>query len=166
MEIKTEWVKEGLQKMLGFDPQVFDWKTEDFTKVGDNYATIVTSIKSTLIRDENIELAMMKNRDQFVSVNISNEDSKEDKVVVTFIAKYLPRRGQGPFQKILMLCHETECIFLETIAPRLNSVIESLNMKPLVLPKCFFSNNEPGNEILINEDMRKHKATLKYYRRT
>lgn len=43
--LTDDLLREGLKKDKGEAAQLVSWRCEDFTKLGDNYATFVTSVK-------------------------------------------------------------------------------------------------------------------------
>ena len=124
-------VKNAVENDLGENYSLISFKFDDFTKKGDNYASLVTSIKAKLNHNKN------------------NSESE-----VTYIVKLNPKREAELWNSIEndFFIHEGE--FFKTICPELNKILSSISETPLNMPQSFFRCYTPMREHLINEDMR------------
>ena len=108
--------------------ELLSWKTKNFTKIGDNYASFVTSIEAE------------------ISINGIKDE-------VYYIAKLNPCRTSECWNVFNNHAFKQEIEFLTQIKPMLSSFIKS-NEK-LAFPKCYYSSTEKDKELIITEDLRK-----------
>lgn len=127
--ITEEHVKEALKSDKGGDALLKSWKVVDFTKPGDNYACIVTSV----------EVSYLKN----------DEDCE-----VTYIVKLNSLRNLEGFLELTPVMFEKEGKFYQEILPALNEALHSAGQEPLHLPKCFHVVVEHDKEQIYFEDLR------------
>ena len=100
---------------------------KDFTKKGDNYGCIVTS------------------------VNVSYIENGLDKET-SYVAKLNPRRSAGFDKSKLMF--KKEIGFYTEILPLLNEELKGVNEPALRIPKCFHCVTEELLEVIYLEDLR------------
>lgn len=122
---------ETLARDKGNQARLASWTVEDFTKKGDNYATVVTSVS--------------------VKYYIQGEEHKESYVVklnlqCTFSSS--ESFGSTMFKK--------EAEFLEKIKPLLSSELEAVGQSELRMAKCYHTSLETMKELIILEDLRQY----------
>ena len=114
---------------LGQDAKVLSWTVSDFTKPGDNFATVVTSIKvKALVKDEEKNLS--------------------------YVVKLNPCRESVQWSAMVQPLFIHEISFFTEIGPCINGYLK--NQQPLRVPKCYYSTLEPGKELMINNDLREN----------
>ena len=126
--VTDEMVRKAVRADKGAGAKLTSWSIEDFTKKGDNYACVVTSIKGK---------ALVSNKEEDIS----------------YILKLNP--GMSPFpSEMLAGLFKKEGTFFSEIGPILSEVLESYNQPPLRVPKCYFADYTAQKEILICQDLR------------
>ncbi|XP_064120750.1 uncharacterized protein LOC135225347 [Macrobrachium nipponense] len=127
--ITEEHVQEALKSDKGGDALLKSWEVVDFTKPGDNYACIVTSV----------EVKYLKN----------NEECE-----VSYVVKLNSLRNLEGFPELTTVMFEKEGRFYQEILPALNAALLSSGQEPLHLPKCFHVFLGPDKEQIYFEDLR------------
>ncbi|XP_068230091.1 uncharacterized protein [Palaemon carinicauda] len=128
--ITEENVKKVLQVDKGSDAVLKSWKVVDFTKGGDNFACLVTSVEAKYSKNG------------------------EDDCDVSYVVKLNPHRNFGDFQEIEPILFTKEGKFYEELVPLLNEVLTSVGEEPLRFPKSFLISLEEEKEQLYFEDLR------------
>ncbi|XP_068229157.1 uncharacterized protein [Palaemon carinicauda] len=128
--ITEENVIKALKVDKGSKALLKSWKVVEFTKRGDNYACLVTSVE----------------------VKYSTNEKQDCEV--TYVVKLNPHRKFGDFQEAEPYIFEKEGKFYEELVPLLNEAIISTGQKPLCFPKCFLVSLEEGKEQIFFEDLR------------
>ncbi|XP_047494063.1 uncharacterized protein LOC125042469 [Penaeus chinensis] len=127
--ITEEAVKEALKADKGPEAQLASWEIEDFTKKGDNYSAMVTSVKLDF------------------AVNGDNGS-------LIYIVKVNPCHGREMFDDVTHKVFLKETEFYVKLLPQLNAVLEEAGMELLALPRCFYGTVEKKKELLFLEDLR------------
>ncbi|XP_068230086.1 uncharacterized protein [Palaemon carinicauda] len=127
--ITEEHVKEVLKCDKGSDAVLESWKVVDFTKPGDNYACVVTSVEVKYLKD--------------------NQESQ-----VTYVVKLNGLRNLEGFPDLTIVMFDKEGKFYQEILPALNEALISAGQEPLRLPKCFHVFLEDKKEQIYFEDLR------------
>ncbi|KAK7082820.1 hypothetical protein SK128_022979 [Halocaridina rubra] len=125
----------ALEADKGKDAKLISWNTVDFTKKGDNFISYVTSVR--------------------VKYFLNNAEQH-----VIYVVKLNPLRDFEAFEEFTTKMFVKEIDFYRNFLPELNSVLESLKLPPLRLPKCFHATKEPGKELIILEDLRSSGFTM------
>ncbi|XP_068230084.1 uncharacterized protein [Palaemon carinicauda] len=127
--ITEDHVTKALNSDKGSDAVLESWKVVDFTKPGDNYASIVTSVE--------VKYQM-------------NEQECE----VTYVIKLNSLRNLGGLSALTPMNFAKEGGFYGEVVPALNEILVSAGQHPLRFPKCFLASLEDGKEQLYFEDLR------------
>ncbi|XP_068230087.1 uncharacterized protein [Palaemon carinicauda] len=127
--ITDEHVKEALKCDKGSDAVLESWKVVDFTKPGDNYVCVVTSVEVKYLKD--------------------NQECQ-----VTYVVKLNGFRNLEGFPDVTKVLFEKEGKFYQEILPALNEALISAGQEPLRLPKCFHVFLEDKKEQMYFEDLR------------
>ena len=125
--VTDEAVNAAVLADKGPDAKVLSWHIQDFTKYGDNFATIVTCIKVKALINGNEE-------------NLS------------YVTKLNPCREAVAWNQMTAPIFEHEIVFFTKIASHINNYLKD----PLRIPTCYYSSMESGKEILINNDLREN----------
>lgn len=128
--ITDEDVQKALTTDKGTKAILSSWSVEDFTKPGDNYANIVTSVKVKFTldgREENVSY-VVKINSQYEFLKLTEDFS------------------YNIFRK--------EAGFYTDIAPALTTELRAASMDELRVPKCFHVNMETDRERIFLEDLR------------
>uniref|UniRef100_A0A0P4VY71 CHK kinase-like domain-containing protein n=2 Tax=Scylla olivacea TaxID=85551 RepID=A0A0P4VY71_SCYOL len=112
----------------GAAAQLTAWKVVDFTKKGDNYACLVTSVE--------------------VKYEIDGKSSE-----VVYVVKINSGKTFGG-ENMFDLFFEKECKFFLDIAPQINSILREIGHTKINVPKCFHASLEKGKEVIFLEDLR------------
>ncbi|XP_063889126.1 uncharacterized oxidoreductase dhs-27-like [Scylla paramamosain] len=121
-------VRAALMSDKGAAAQLTAWKVVDFTKKGDNYACLVTSV------EVNYEI-----------------DGKSSEVV--YVVKINSGKTFGN-NDLIEIAFQKECKFFLDIAPQINSVLKEIGQREINVPKCFHASLEKGKEVIFLEDLR------------
>ncbi|XP_042872423.1 uncharacterized protein LOC122253423 [Penaeus japonicus] len=127
--ITEEHVKAALKTDKGPDARPTSWVVKDFTKKGDNYACVVTSIE--------------------VQYQLSGIEHQ-----VTYIAKLNPCRHTESLNSFATAVFEKETGFYREIVPLLNAELQSIGQDPLKFARCFATFTGKHSEVIILEDLR------------
>ena len=104
-----------------------------FTKKGDNYGSLVTSIVAKVKDESNQKIA-----DEITYIAKVNTDSSSE------ASKSINNK---------LFVNEGHC--LTKLTPRINKILSHCNKHPLRVPKCFYVSYKDNKEFLILEDLRK-----------
>ena len=118
----------ALKNDKGQDATLKSFEIKDFTKKGDNYACVITSVVVTYVdagKDEN----------------------------VTYVVKLNPCRSED-FEAISTVLFEKEIGFYTTLLPLLNSELSRADEKKLRVPTCYHYVNTANDEVIYLEDLR------------
>ena len=126
--VTDEGVRKALQKKEGVDVELKQWEVKDFTKMGDNYASVVSSVIVNYIKN-----------------------NKEEKT--TFIVKLNPLRKLLEGEKTNNFFIK-EAQFYTVILPKLNSILKEINEPALKVPHFYYANLELNSEALYFGDLR------------
>ncbi|XP_068230082.1 uncharacterized protein [Palaemon carinicauda] len=127
--ITEDHVRKALNSDKGSDAILDSWKVVDFTKPGDNYACIVTSVE------------------------VKYQKDKQD-CEVTYVVKLNSLRKFEGLEDFTPIIFDKEGRFYKEVLPALNEELLSVGQHPLRLPKCFLVSLENGKEQLYFEDLR------------
>ncbi|XP_068229657.1 uncharacterized protein [Palaemon carinicauda] len=122
-------VKEALRCDKGSDAVLESWKVVDFTKPGDNYSSVVTSVEVRYLKD--------------------NEECE-----VTYVVKLNGLRTVEGFPDLMPVLFDKEGKFYQNGLPDLNEALVSAGQEPLRFPKCFHVFLEDKKEQIYFEDLR------------
>ncbi|XP_066990495.1 uncharacterized protein [Macrobrachium rosenbergii] len=128
-KITEECVQEALEEDKGRSAQLLSWKTEDFTKKGDNYMTVVKSLK--------------------VKYKIDHTENEK-----SYVTKTLGHNTMKAFRDITRMGFHKEAQFYSDIAPALNIQLTKVDQQPLRIPACYYTSLEYKKEVIILEDLR------------
>ncbi|XP_068230081.1 uncharacterized protein [Palaemon carinicauda] len=128
--ITEDHVRKALHADKGTDALLKSWKVVDFTKRGDNYACVVTSVQVKYAKCEGVESE------------------------VSYVVKLNACRTVDSVADMSSLIFAKEGRFYSEIVPALNEELISAGQEPLCVPKCFFVSLENGKEQLYLEDLR------------
>ncbi|XP_066990861.1 uncharacterized protein [Macrobrachium rosenbergii] len=128
--ITEDNVRKVLKVDKGSEALLKSWKVVDFTKSGDNFACLVTSVE----------------------VTYSTRD--EGNCEASYVVKLNPNRKSGNFREAEPFLFEKEGKFYEELVPALNGALASARQEPLRFPKCFLVSLEEEKEHLYFEDLR------------
>lgn len=127
--ITEEHVAAALRKDKGADVRLTSWSVEDFTRKGDNYACVVSSVRASYAK------------------------GKEDAEVV-YVVKLNPCRNVESFKEFTRTIFEKECLFYLSLVPDLNRMLEGAGQTLLRVPRCFHGSLVDGREMIFLEDLR------------
>ncbi|MPC74289.1 uncharacterized protein LOC123506481 [Portunus trituberculatus] len=126
--VTEDQVRAALTSDKGAAAQLTAWRVVDFTKKGDNYASLVTSVE--------VEYEL-------------NSKSYE----VIYIVKINTGKVFGG-DKFFDIFFQKECNFFLDIAPDINSVLKEIGHTEINVPKCFYISLEKRKEVIFLEDLR------------
>ncbi|XP_045114530.1 uncharacterized protein LOC123506480 isoform X1 [Portunus trituberculatus] len=126
--VTEDHVRAALTSDKGTAAQLTDWKVVDFTKKGDNYACLVTSVE--------------------VKYELDGKSSE-----VVYVVKLNSGKTIGG-DNLVHILFEKECNFFLDIAPQINSVLKEIGHTEINVPKCFHASLEEGKEVIFLEDLR------------
>ncbi|KAK7078257.1 hypothetical protein SK128_027803, partial [Halocaridina rubra] len=113
----------------GLDAQLTSYKVVDFTKRGDNYASVVSSVE--------------------VNYLLHGQEN-----TINYIVKLNPCRSFQNLEELNHVMFTKEGKFYQILVPEINSVLEKAGREPLHLPRCFHVDYTNGREQIYLEDMR------------
>ena len=113
----------------GQDAELLSFQLKDFCKKGDNYASYITSIicKGTC-KGQNVE------ENYVAKINLAEEDSN--------------------FQHFLKMVFDREKDFFTLVLPKLNTVLEPLQVAIKCFPECVYTIYEGRKQILFTKNLR------------
>ena len=127
--IKREDVAITLRNDKGPDAKLDSFKVEDFTKKGDNYACVVTSIIV-----------------EYTQNGKPNQTS--------YVVKLNPCYGEGLSSAVINPIFKGETGFYKLILPELNKLLKASNEPPLNVTKHFHSVEKDDEQVIFLEDLR------------
>lgn len=128
--ITADHIKRVLRTDKGSDALLKSWEVVDFTKPGDNYACVVTSVE--------------------VKYSLANGVDYK----VSYIVKLTACRNRKGFPDFTPTLFAKEGGFYQEIVPALNVILKSAGREPLHFPKCFLVITEKGKEQMYFADLR------------
>ncbi|XP_042243292.1 uncharacterized protein LOC121880200 [Homarus americanus] len=128
-QVTDEKIQAALTADKGPGAKLVSWQVKDFTKKGDNYACIVTS----------------------VIVQYTLEGAQHE---TTYVAKIGRDFGTSPFKAFMndIFIREGKC--LGEILPKINEIMRKIGHREISVAKCFHCCFDEGKEILLMEDLR------------
>ena len=127
--ITEEGVKKALEAQCGPDAELRSWEVIDFTKKGDNYACVVSSVVVTYIK-------YLK------------------KQWTSFVVKLNPCEGLMSMNDIAGGMFMKEGNFYTQLVPELNKILVLSGQPELKLAKCYNASLNKDEEIIYLEDLR------------
>ncbi|XP_045586387.2 uncharacterized kinase-like protein D1044.1 [Procambarus clarkii] len=127
--VTEDHVKKALLADKGSDALLESWVMEDFTKQGDNYACVVSSVR--------------------VKFSLHGDISE-----VVYIVKLNPCRNIEAVEHITRLLFSKEAKFYLNLASLMSAELTAIGHEPLRIPVCFHGSLESGHEILFLKDLR------------
>ncbi|XP_042874593.1 uncharacterized protein LOC122254788 [Penaeus japonicus] len=127
--ITEESVKEALRADKGNEAQLTSWEIKDFTRKGDNYVALVTSVE--------VEFAL------------NGEEKK-----VSYVIKANPCHDAKSYEDVTHAIFLKEAHFYTNLLPQLNLILQAASGKILDMPLCYYSRMERNKELIILEDLR------------
>ncbi|XP_042230324.1 uncharacterized protein LOC121871847 isoform X2 [Homarus americanus] len=122
-------VKVALTADKGSNAQLVSWDIEDFTRKGDNYMCVVTSIR----------------------VQYRQEGTEKR---VTYVAKCATLSQAESVKDMVSCSFEKESGFYKYLVPLLNAELNNLGQEQLHIPTYFSSHEIKGEELIVMEDLR------------
>ena len=122
-------VRAALISDKGAAAYLTDWKVVDFTKKGDNYITVVSSVEVKYVL---------------------NGKSSE----MVYVVKLNSGRAFGSGNNFNEIVFQNESKFYHNLAPQINSVLKEIGHSDINFPKYLHSSLEKGKEILFLKDLR------------
>lgn len=126
-EITQESVEAALKNDKGSDARLVSFAVQEFTKKGDNYATLVVR----------------------VNVNFSNEKGDS---CTSYVVKCDPGRMKE-LQELTYICFQKELIFYQQLSHEIQLQLQRADQTPLRVPRCFYSSFEKNREVIFLEDL-------------
>ncbi|XP_050696562.1 uncharacterized protein LOC126985540 [Eriocheir sinensis] len=127
--VKEEHVQAALAADKGTAASLTAWKVVDFTKPGDNYACVVSSVE--------------------VRYDL---DGKSFEVV--YVVKLNPCRTFESMKEFTYMAFQKEAKFYTDLIPEMNTILRSIGLKELKFPRCFYTFLEADKEVIFLEDLR------------
>lgn len=127
--VQKDQVQAALAADKGSAARLTTWKVVDFTKKGDNYACIVTSVE--------------------VAYELEGQSLE-----VSYIVKLNPCRQSESSRECDRALFHNEARFYLDIVTEMNSILSDIGLDELKVPKCFYSSLEKDKEIIFLEDLR------------
>lgn len=138
--VTEDHVRAALSADKGAEARLAAWKVVDFTKKGDNYACVVSSVEVTYdLDDQSSEVSYV------VKINACRKDT---------LTEFL----NG-------IIYEKEAEFYSSLIPELNTVLKEIDQGEINVPKCLHVSLEKGKEILFLEDLRCREFKMFDHRR-
>ncbi|XP_050697041.1 uncharacterized protein LOC126985758 isoform X2 [Eriocheir sinensis] len=133
-------VRAALAADKGAEARLTAWKVVDFTKKGDNYACVVSSVE--------------------VTYELDGQSSE-----VVYVVKLNACRNDTMTEFLNSIIYEKETKFYSSLAPELNTVLKEIGQREINVPKCLHVSLEKGKEILFLEDLRRRGFKMHDHRR-
>ncbi|KAK3868493.1 hypothetical protein Pcinc_026118 [Petrolisthes cinctipes] len=128
--ITEQHVKSALRKDKGDEAQLLTWNINNFTKKGDNLATVVTSV--------------------VIDYHLGSETHQ-----TSYIIKLNPCITSAFTDSFTNMVFEKEVNFYEEILPDLNHMLKNAGQELLRMPELFHSSLEENKELIILKDLRR-----------
>lgn len=127
--VKEEHVRAALAADKGTAASLTAWKVVDFTKPGDNYACVVSSVEARYeLEGESFE--------------------------VVYVVKLNPCRNFESMREFTYLVFQKEALFYTDLIPEMNAILRSTGLKELKFPRCVYASLETDKEVIFLEDLR------------
>ena len=127
--VTEDHVRAALISDKGAAAHLTDWKVVDFTKKGDNYACVVSSV--------------------VVKYVLNGRSSK-----VVYVVKLNSGKTFGPEGCFSDTAFEKESKFYLNLAPQINSVLKEIGHREIHFPKYLYASLEKRKEIIFLKDLR------------
>lgn len=127
--LTQELLENVVKKDLGTEWRLEEFEIQDFTKKGDNYACLVTSVICKAMLDKQMKQ-------------------------VIYIAKLNPVREITLMDDIMPELYKKEGAFLTQLSKRLNKILQDINYPQVKFPECVYYNTSKENLILLSKDLR------------
>ena len=127
--VKSIDVAHALRNACGQHAQLDSFEIKDFTKKGDNYACVVSSVK--------------------VQYKLNGKSDS-----ISFVVKLNPCRGNMGMGAMSDVVFKKESEFYEKIMPKLNGVLKRNGLTDIRAPVHYFSVTKPSAQVIYLEDMR------------
>ncbi|XP_063597728.1 uncharacterized protein LOC134774292 [Penaeus indicus] len=127
-EITQESVEAALKNDKGSDARLVSFTVQEFTKKGDNYATLVARV--------------------IVNYTLCETDHK-----ASYVVKYNPRSFKA-FEKFARVIFRKETLFYQYLVHEIQSQLEEAGQTPLRVPRCFHTSLKENQEVVFLEDLR------------
>ncbi|XP_070000477.1 uncharacterized protein [Penaeus vannamei] len=128
-EITKERVEAALKADKGSEAKMVSFAVQELTKAGENFVTFVVR----------------------VNVKFSSENGDD---VVSYAVKYDPRRCKA-VKDFILACFHKELVFYQNIVHDIQAQLHEIGLKPLRVPKCFYTSLEEHREVIFLEDISK-----------
>lgn len=122
-------MKEALRADKGSGAQLVSWKIKDFTRKGDNYVALVTSVEA-----------------EYTLGGAGGQ--------VSYVIKANPCHDAKSYENVTHAIFLKEADFYTNLLPHMNSVLQAANVGVLDMPLCYYSRMERKKELIILEDLR------------
>lgn len=133
--VKADDVQKALLSEMGPQAVMESFKIEDFTAKGDNYACVVSSVRVTYKKDNDVQ-------------------------ETSYVVKLNPCRGQVGMGAMSEVMFSKETGFYVEILPKLNLELQKIGISPLKLPRYYHSVTGKEQEVIYLEDMRRHNFRM------
>ncbi|ROT72736.1 hypothetical protein C7M84_008851 [Penaeus vannamei] len=127
--ITEEAVKEALRADKGSEAQLVSWKIKDFTRKGDNYVALVTSVEADYALGGEVRR-------------------------VSYVIKANPCHDAKSYEDVTHAIFLKEADFYTNLLPQMNSILQATGLGGLDMPLCYYSGMERKKELIILEDLR------------
>lgn len=127
--ITEEAVKEALKADKGSEAQLVSWRIKDFTRKGDNYVALVTSVEADYA--------------------LGGEGRR-----VSYVIKANPCHDAKSYEDVTHAIFLKEADFYTNLLPQMNSILQATGLGGLDMPLCYYSGMERKKELIILEDLR------------
>ena len=127
--VTEDHVQAALTADKGAAARLTSWKIVDFTKKGDNYACVVTSVEVKYVMDG-------------------------QSFDVVYVVKLNPCRNFESMKEFSSKIFEKESKFYLNLIPDMNSILKKIGEKSLKFPRCVYASIEIGKELIFFEDLR------------
>ncbi|KAG0727852.1 RNA-directed DNA polymerase from mobile element jockey [Chionoecetes opilio] len=127
--VSEDHVRAALSADKGAAARLTAWKMVDFTKKGDNYACVVSSV--------HVEYVL---------------DGRSSEVV--YVVKLNSCKRFEDSDSFNTIIFENEAKFYMNLVPELNSIMKDIGHREINFPKCFYASLEHEREVIFLEDLR------------
>ncbi|KAK8393693.1 hypothetical protein O3P69_006785 [Scylla paramamosain] len=127
--VTEDHVQAALVADKGAAARLISYRVVDFTKKGDNYACVVSSVE--------------------VKYELDDQSCE-----VVYVVKLNPCRNFESMKEFISKLFEKEAKFYLNLVPDMNSILREIGEKTLKFPRCFYASLEDKKEIIFLEDLR------------
>ncbi|KAK4307918.1 hypothetical protein Pmani_020366 [Petrolisthes manimaculis] len=136
--ITEQHVKSALRKDKGDEAQLLTWNINNFTKKGDNLASVVTSV--------------------VIDYHLAHLGSETHQT--SYIIKLNPCITSAFTDSFTNMVFEKEVNFYEEILPDLNHMLNNTGQESLRMPELFHSSLEENKELMFLNDLRRREFVM------